>query len=1008
MTLCGQKLQELPGNDRCVDCQDCDCERCGFPDPVWASEELGIVVCEDCMSIHQSLTKATFKSVLCQDWDEGSLNKLLATNNNEARERYEKNLPKAYRKPTRCFDRTFREQWIISKYVRQDFVDGGPERQPKYLKGHKKGYLWKRGRDDRIFQRRWFVLDTEGSGALKYYIDSHATPNSKRGEIPLSDLVISPASEDKIGHPNGLQLMYPEANKNETNVRIIYIYAEAPKDLVEWYQAIRCLKYIHSKRDNPDDDDRMILRKLNAEIVKEGYLMKTGASGRGRMLQRWFILDNEKLMYFKKQLDANPISSIKLGSHKEGFSLIQSRGDDGWHFYLKTPNRTYHLIAEQDYQRQSWIKAIHRVCLYLAGNKEDESCTIRRPGKSKSHTPDSSVSSNIYSSSPTGSGESSPIVSSMTLPLPAIPHDPPAEGLERSPTVPPRPFLKAKDSIQTHQDHLQSNPNQLRFKNARSRSPHHQHRHTVFIPKEISSSGEETEEQEKDAPVTEGDYSTVDSVITESGYITIEDLRSYQQAQKDDRGHSPISSDDDEDGQISEDGRLDDEDTYLDFIGEKVVLVNSFTKMGGLSKELSLHVRMPPQSVCEKTTLSFSMIWSALPSLPESEDYTLLCPVVSCTSFPNAVNLKKPMSIEIQHCAVLKDISQCKPKLWCMRNVPGQRQMVTWEKIGENDPNISWHIKERSVIIQTKDVGVFAVKVRKDDVVGKTIRCVTYTSSGCEGSLNARVYFINDNGSDDALQEIKQREQMYESELCDISNKFFLANKEDGIMMSVADLHGLQSYVGSSDTVQVSTEDLWDKHLAVQNLELMQTALEGYCALKVWQENNPREKLPIELILKTDSNSEYSFIPCQPAPPEYIAPALPAVAIGGLSEPLTRSQSEHTSVADRRRSSGLDRNNPHQHSVPIMSRQLDASDEEEDENALPYSLKRKLFLLLDSHRPKGNDWRMLATKLGLGDKMLEIETKVNPTLEVLKYFENMNKPVDELEEHLRTMNRCDA
>ena len=45
----------------------------------------------------------------------------------------------------------------------------------------------------------------------------------------MSDLVVSPASEHKIGHPNGLQLMYPETNKQETNVRIIYIYAEAPK-----------------------------------------------------------------------------------------------------------------------------------------------------------------------------------------------------------------------------------------------------------------------------------------------------------------------------------------------------------------------------------------------------------------------------------------------------------------------------------------------------------------------------------------------------------------------------------------------------------------------------------------------------------------------------------------------------------------------------------------------------------------------------------------------------------
>ena len=56
-----------------------------------------------------------------------------------------------------------------------------------------------------------------------------ATPQSKRGEIPLVDLVVSPASEGKMGHPNAMQLMYPEMYKNEMSVRMIYIYAEAPK-----------------------------------------------------------------------------------------------------------------------------------------------------------------------------------------------------------------------------------------------------------------------------------------------------------------------------------------------------------------------------------------------------------------------------------------------------------------------------------------------------------------------------------------------------------------------------------------------------------------------------------------------------------------------------------------------------------------------------------------------------------------------------------------------------------
>ena len=47
---------------------------------------------------------------------------------------------------------------------------------------------------------------------------------------------------------------------------------------------------------------QQILQEMSAEVVKEGYLLKTGSADRGQFRKRWFILDNEKLMYFKKQL----------------------------------------------------------------------------------------------------------------------------------------------------------------------------------------------------------------------------------------------------------------------------------------------------------------------------------------------------------------------------------------------------------------------------------------------------------------------------------------------------------------------------------------------------------------------------------------------------------------------------------------------------------------------------------------------------------------------------------
>ena len=48
-----------------------------------------------------------------------------------------------------------------------------------------------------------------------------------RGEISLFQMNMVLASEEKIGHPNGLQLIFPETKGQ--NTRLIYLYAELAK-----------------------------------------------------------------------------------------------------------------------------------------------------------------------------------------------------------------------------------------------------------------------------------------------------------------------------------------------------------------------------------------------------------------------------------------------------------------------------------------------------------------------------------------------------------------------------------------------------------------------------------------------------------------------------------------------------------------------------------------------------------------------------------------------------------
>ena len=309
---------------------------------------------------------------------------------------------------------------------------------------------------------------------------------------------------------------------------------------------------------------------------------------------------------------------------------------------------------------------------------------LSSPNNSQPSTPDVG---------PVGS-TANPFGSSHTLPLPLPPRQPVA-GIERSPTVPPRPPLRSKDSYEINKGNLNTDGGHRNFKNIKKQGAHHQHQHKTFAPPkkedvyldeddiiddaedehgylredllnpvlpsadDDENDGGEKKLKKKEESVEGQDFYGEE----EDGYLSFDQVRQYRIC--------PTDEDDDNQGHLSDDGMLDEEDPYVEFVGEKAILNRQFTKMGGIAKELSVHLRLAPQSLSTDATLSLSMVWSALPSLPGDADHVILSPVVSCTSFTNNLELLKPLSLEIQHCGVVKELSQTKPKLWCMRKIPG-------------------------------------------------------------------------------------------------------------------------------------------------------------------------------------------------------------------------------------------------------------------------------------------------------------------------------------------------
>ncbi|XP_077980725.1 arf-GAP with dual PH domain-containing protein 1-like isoform X2 [Glandiceps talaboti] len=356
-------LMKRPGNHVCADC--------GAPDPEWASYNIGVFLCVECVGIHRKLgTHITkVKSILLDNWNDDQVEFMAATGNLSAKEKYEQYVPPCYRRP-RFNDApgvkkkienilvghsVLREQWIRAKYERQEFMDIDKQ---TYLHGRKEGFLWKRGKEDSKFQSRMFILDEE-ENTLKYFIKpEHKEP---KASLRLSEINATFCPE-KIGNPNGLQISYVK----DGTTRNLYVYSDDGQDIVDWYNAIRSASYNRLKIAYPGANDADLVELLTREYVKEGYLFKSGPKGKESYRKRWFTLDDRRLMYYTDPLDAHPKGEVFLGYKADGYTVREglpagiTSMNGGYSFTLVTPNREYYLSAETADEQKSWMDVLKK------------------------------------------------------------------------------------------------------------------------------------------------------------------------------------------------------------------------------------------------------------------------------------------------------------------------------------------------------------------------------------------------------------------------------------------------------------------------------------------------------------------------------------------------------------------------------------------------------------------------------------------------------------------------
>eukprot|EP00009_Paramoeba_aestuarina_P010875 CAMPEP_0201526068 /NCGR_PEP_ID=MMETSP0161_2-20130828/30524_1 /ASSEMBLY_ACC=CAM_ASM_000251 /TAXON_ID=180227 /ORGANISM="Neoparamoeba aestuarina, Strain SoJaBio B1-5/56/2" /LENGTH=793 /DNA_ID=CAMNT_0047926287 /DNA_START=101 /DNA_END=2482 /DNA_ORIENTATION=- len=113
------------------------------------------------------------------------------------------------------------------------------------------------------------------------------------------------------------------------------------------------------------DEEQVQERK---PIELEGYLQKEGQKGLVKLWKhRWFSTQDNRLLYFHSETSTDPVGFIPL-------TQIESIGESSNHannravFEIKTTQRVYHLLAECEEDKETWIAGLTNSMTYWKSN----------------------------------------------------------------------------------------------------------------------------------------------------------------------------------------------------------------------------------------------------------------------------------------------------------------------------------------------------------------------------------------------------------------------------------------------------------------------------------------------------------------------------------------------------------------------------------------------------------------------------------------------------------------
>lgn len=318
-------IQSNPANQHCAEC--------GVPDPEWASVNLGIFLCIECAGAHRSLgrDKSKVKSIQLDKWTDDEIAAMRNIGNGMAEVLYDRRVPFTHKRVS------FHTPMGVRAHIMQQKYESGPvvsdpthpaaaaaalatlsESKPVIPEhaAYKEGHFFKKGKDSNAWQLRWFKLTDEH---LIYFVNDEDVPSNPKNVLNLKNIMVTLRSHESFKTQFGLQITYrqKETKGESDEFRNFFLAAQNGNDLVEWLNGIRLnrARLLGLTADTPRDEAKHILTELSQEVVREGYLQKTGPKGPPGWKRRWFALHDDRLLYYKTLFDATAKGNVIISKY---------------------------------------------------------------------------------------------------------------------------------------------------------------------------------------------------------------------------------------------------------------------------------------------------------------------------------------------------------------------------------------------------------------------------------------------------------------------------------------------------------------------------------------------------------------------------------------------------------------------------------------------------------------------------------------------------------------------